>query len=136
VLFVFAIAIAGDEAMSAPVVVPRPVSWGLVLLLVGLLSWFSWSWSGGERLVAEGSFTEELWRSRALDVLVQVVLIFSGVLAVLGILTKEVMVRAKRQAAAGPSIPVTTIRPIGRPPAAYGSPLDGPQEVEPEEVLA
>jgi uncharacterized MnhB-related membrane protein len=132
VLFVFAIAIAGDEAMSAPKLLPRPVIWAIVALFVALLGWVSLSWGEGTSPAASGSFSETLWEERALDVLVQAALIFGGTLAVLGILAKELTVRTGR----GRSLQVTTIRPISQSAVLFKGPRREEPAEQAEEVVA
>ena len=90
VLFVFAISIAGEDAIGARSIVPKWLAWGLVILLVLLLGWFTLlppanpvNQSGSDLALAT-----MLWQERGLDVLVQVVLIFSGVLGLLGLLAE------------------------------------------------
>lgn len=98
VLFVFAIALAGEEAMSAQTIVPRLLVLGLV---IGLLAVLGLGFS--EQLVvsseqlpvisnqspATNDFTTTLWQERGLDMLVQVGLIFAGVMGVLGLLAEQ-----------------------------------------------
>lgn len=87
VLFVFAINIAGEEPMEVHSLIPRPVAWGLTGLSLVLLAWL-----GLPRLEISlpgplvAGFASVLWEQRGLDVLLQVVLIFAGVLGVLGLL--------------------------------------------------
>ena len=88
VLFVFAINVAGDEAVEGRSVVPGGLAWALTLaplliLAVGLLPAVV-----GGAVVSEESFANVLWHDRALDVVVQVVLIFAGVLGLLGLLAE------------------------------------------------
>lgn len=87
VLFVFAINIAGDEPLSPRPIVPRPLAWLLTLGSLATLAWFSLP-IGDLRLPgpADGRFGTVLWEDRNLDVLLQVVLIFAGVLGVIGLL--------------------------------------------------
>lgn len=90
VLFVFAINIAGEEPVQVRSLIPRPVAWGLIGLALVLLAWLSLprlevSLPGS---VAAG-FASVLWEQRGLDVLLQVVLIFAGVLGVLGLLAES-----------------------------------------------
>ncbi len=87
VLFVFAINIAGEEAMSALPIVPRPLAWVLVSMFVVLFGWMTQEilWlhvPSFEPLY----FQNVLWGNRLLDVLLQIVLMFAGVLGVLGLL--------------------------------------------------
>lgn len=90
VLFVFAINIAGEEAIRLRSPLPRGLVWGAVLSCSVLLGWMIFPGLG--RIAAlpagEASFVTALWVDRRLDVLLQVVLIFSGVLGVLGLLSE------------------------------------------------
>ncbi len=90
VLFVFAINIAGEEALNAQPVLPRPLAWGFVLLGLLLLAVLAWP-ALGIPLPANqlSQFATTLWEDRSLDVLLQLVLIFSGVLGVLGLLAQS-----------------------------------------------
>jgi NADH:ubiquinone oxidoreductase subunit 6 (subunit J) len=90
VLFVFAISIAGDEAVSQKPILPKPFIIGLLFLIVVLLGWYLLPTPITPNLSesAETSLTNILWQQRGLDVLVQVVLIFSGVLGLLGLLAE------------------------------------------------
>ena len=85
VLFVFAISIAGDDAMG----VVSPVPWPLVIALLGvfvvLLVAMILPVDTTDAAV-EFPLETVLWGDRAIDVLLQIVLIFSGVLCLLGLL--------------------------------------------------
>lgn len=86
VLFVFAISLAGDEALEAPSIVPRPVAGFLVMLAIALIGLQMLPLAPAEPTVAAVPFVEMLWQERGLDLLVQVVLIFAGVVGVLGLI--------------------------------------------------
>ena len=87
VLFVFAINIAGDEPIAVQSIVPRPLAWILVLVSVALLAWMDVDILGMQVPVHQPHyFKTVLWENRLLDLLLQVVLIFAGVLGVLGLL--------------------------------------------------
>lgn len=90
ILFVFAISVAGDEKMDVSTVIPRPVAIGLVAVTAVLLAGFALrqpELSGDRGISSTGAgFSEALWQQRGLDVLVQIALIFGGVLGVLGLL--------------------------------------------------
>jgi uncharacterized MnhB-related membrane protein len=99
VLFVFAINIAGEEVMSALPVVPRPLARGLVLGSVLLLAWMNLDVLGLQVPVFEPLyFKVVLWENRLLDVLLQMALIFSGVLGVLGLLAEATAERSAEEA--------------------------------------
>lgn len=91
VLFVFAINISGEEAINLKPIMPKPLAWGLVAIAVGLTIYLTIQ--GGGLALTLGTSTEEapriLWNGRYLDLLLQSVLIFSGVLGVLGLLSEK-----------------------------------------------
>jgi NADH:ubiquinone oxidoreductase subunit 6 (subunit J) len=90
VLFVLAINIAGDNALDGRLVVPLPFAIGISLLFVLVLGWFVLQALPAPAAVAPAAslFADVFWQGRGLDVLVQVVLIFSGVLGFLGLLAE------------------------------------------------
>jgi hypothetical protein len=88
VLFIFAISVAGEEAMDAKSLLPKPLAWVLVTVSFLLLAWFALPESEIGNPVAEASLSTTLWQQRGLDVIVQVVLIFAGVLGLLGLLAE------------------------------------------------
>src|SRR5512133_1629685 len=90
VLFVFAINIAGDEPIGRTSRVPRPLAWVVTLASVVLLGWLALPAAGITLPVpGAGQFATALWEHRAVDVLLQVALIFTGVLGVIGLLAEE-----------------------------------------------
>ncbi len=90
VLFVFAINIAGDEPIGLRSRVPRPIAWVVTLASLVLLGWLALP-HVGVALPVPGAepFATVLWDNRAADVLLQVALIFAGVLGVVGLLAEE-----------------------------------------------
>jgi uncharacterized MnhB-related membrane protein len=87
VLFVFAINIAGEETLPFQPIVPKPLAWTLVLASVLLLAWMDRDILGMSIPFFEPLyFKTVLWENRLLDVLLQMALIFAGVLGVLGLL--------------------------------------------------
>jgi NADH:ubiquinone oxidoreductase subunit 6 (subunit J) len=90
VLFVFAISIAGDDPVSQKPILPKPFFIVALVLFVLLLGWYLLPGSVKPVLPInyEAPLTDILWQQRGLDVLVQVVLIFSGVLGLLGLLAE------------------------------------------------
>lgn len=97
VLFVYAIGVAGEDAISAPALVPRPLAWGLVILAALLLGGLALPLAEAPQSRAESSFAAVLWQQRGLDVLVQVALIFAGVLGILGVLAERQPTRDERR---------------------------------------
>ena len=90
VLFVFAISVAGDDALDAKPVPPPLLTVGLVVLFVLLFGWFVLPGSSASpaSIVTNPPLSEVLWQERGMDLIVQVVLIFSGVLGLLGLLAE------------------------------------------------
>lgn len=104
VLFIFVIGMTGEEQINLLPIIPRSVTWILViatLLLLGVLimPFADDAWILGQSPASEGAQMALLptvespiqviiWEERGLDVLVQVVLIFSGVLGLLGLLAE------------------------------------------------
>ncbi len=89
VLFVFAISLAGEETTRLPAIIPRPLAIGLVAASVLLLAWMLAPTDNPPAADDESSFTVVVWQERGADALAQIVLIFAGVLGVLGILAEE-----------------------------------------------
>lgn len=89
VLFVFAINIAGEEALGLQSILPRPLAWVLTGLSLLLLGWMVLPTLNIPPLAGlDIPFQSVFWEDRQLDVLLQIVLIFSGVLGVLGLLSE------------------------------------------------
>lgn len=137
VLFVFAISIAGDDAMTARSPISRRLAVSLIGLFAALLGWMVLPLDAPESAAAaEATFSTLLWEDRALDVLVQLVLIFCGVLSMLGIL-HDTRVSA-RQHAIEAAVPVEGFSGNGRNGHHSPDPLADvpPVETVPEEVHA
>lgn len=86
VLFVFAISVAGEDAMDLRPVVPKLVAAGSTLLALALLSGLIPAIALPVRAVTQPGISTVIWQERGLDVLIQIVLIFAGVLGLLGLL--------------------------------------------------
>ncbi len=96
VLFVFAINIAGDEPLPARSRVPRPLAWVVTLGSLALLAVFTLPRVGITLPQPDAQrFATALWDDRAADVLLQVALMFTGVLGVIGLLADEPIVRLR-----------------------------------------
>jgi uncharacterized MnhB-related membrane protein len=90
VIFVFAINIAGEETFSIRRLIPLPVTWGLLALTVILLGWLILPHLAPVLPVIDSlPFAKAVWDVRGLDALLQVIIIFSGVLGLLGLLAEN-----------------------------------------------
>jgi uncharacterized MnhB-related membrane protein len=87
VLFVFAINITGEENLPLQSIIPRPVALVLILVAFVILGWLNRDVlnSVTTGTLSQG-FANAVWNDRQLDVYLQIALIFSGVLGVLGLL--------------------------------------------------
>ena len=89
VLFVFAISAAADEPRRQGEGVPRLLAFTLIVTFVLLLFLFALPLIESRSPTTDSSFTETVWHERSLDMLVQVVLIFTSALTVLGLLSQH-----------------------------------------------
>lgn len=95
VLFVFAVNIIGDEEVPDVSLIPKPLAWALVVTGGVLIVWMAFPHLQLEALSSALSippqtyarFQQVLWGERAMDTLLQIVLIFAGVMAILGLLS-------------------------------------------------
>ena len=102
VIFVFAISIAGEEPVVHSSLVPRPLAWVLVAAFLALLAWLTLPWIlSPQTPVASLPVIGAVWQVRALDTLLQVVLIFCGVLGSLGLLSDPRKRERERRATGG-----------------------------------
>jgi uncharacterized MnhB-related membrane protein len=90
VIFVFAISVAGEETIGLTTVVPRPFAWVLIGAFVALLLWLTLPGFLVPAMPRDAlPFLRALWDDRSLDTVLQVALIFSGVLGSLGLLAER-----------------------------------------------
>src|SRR5574340_182308 len=76
VLFVFAISVAGEDALDVRSLVPKPLAWVLVIGAATLLIWQLLPFQAEPQRVSSGTtFAEMLWQVRGLDALAQIILI-------------------------------------------------------------
>jgi NADH:ubiquinone oxidoreductase subunit 6 (subunit J) len=88
VLFVFAISIAGEEEGDWRSLVPKSLAFGATLSMSLLLGWFLLPASNAQPQILEPSISDVIWEQRSLDVLLQIAIIFSGVIGLLGLLAE------------------------------------------------
>jgi len=87
VLFVFAINISGEESFDKETILPKPYAWGSLIIAGGLAIFLIVKTLGIVNLPEPVAKTSMInWDARYLDIILQVALIFSGVLGVIGIL--------------------------------------------------
>ena len=88
VLLVYALSVVGEDALDPSSVVLKPLAYCLAAGVAIVLVWLLYPVSGiGSSLIAP-KLAAILWQQRVLDVWVQIVLIFSGVLGILGLLSE------------------------------------------------
>lgn len=89
VMLVYALSVVGDDAMDPASVIPKPLAFGLVALTALMLGVLVYP--AIPAYFERGSMTLaiSLWQSRVLDVWIQIALIFSGVMGVLGLLSER-----------------------------------------------
>jgi len=89
VLFVFAMAISGEEEVGTHAPIP---TWVAALFGAGMMAMLTWLVLPIEQAVVldeRVSFMQMLWEGRALDVMLQIAIVFSGVVSVLGLLSND-----------------------------------------------
>ena len=89
VLLVYALSVVGDDAMDPASVIPKPLAFAVVSLTTILLGWMVYPAVPAYFVRGSMSLAISLWQSRVLDVWIQIVLIFSGVMGVLGLLSEK-----------------------------------------------
>jgi uncharacterized MnhB-related membrane protein len=88
VLLVWAISMTGDDSFDARPILPRPLAAAVTLLAAVLLFWMAATLAARDGAVAAESLQQTMWNARVLDVWIQMILIFAGVLGVLGLLSE------------------------------------------------
>lgn len=95
VLLVYAVSVVGDDLMDPPSVIPKPLAFGVVGLIVFFLAWMIYPVVPAYFEAGSLNLAVALWQNRVLDVWIQIALIFSGVLGVLGLLSERTPGRAE-----------------------------------------
>lgn len=90
VLLVYALSVVGDDAFDPASIIPKPLAFLLVAAIAVMVGWMAYPLVSQPVANGEVLLANVLWKHRALDVWVQVALIFSGVMGVLGLLSEKV----------------------------------------------
>ncbi|MCX6069029.1 MAG: hypothetical protein NT121_25325 [Chloroflexi bacterium] len=96
VLLVYALSVVGEDSRDSISVIPKPLAFTLVGLSIILLGFMIFPLLEPSVDVTSFSLTVVLWQQRVLDVWIQIALIFSGVLGVLGLLSEKIASTEKR----------------------------------------
>lgn len=95
VLFVFAINITGDEEISTKALIPGPLAWTIIIIPLAALGFLTFPFFNLPILASmDASFSTILWNDRSPDLFLQLVLIFAGVLGILGLLAESKATKA------------------------------------------
>jgi uncharacterized MnhB-related membrane protein len=89
VLLVYALSVVGDDALDSTSVIPKPLAFVLVGLTAVMFGWMAYPALPAYFEHGSMPLAVSLWQSRVLDVWIQIVLIFSGVMGVLGLLSEK-----------------------------------------------
>lgn len=90
VLLVYAVSVVGDDALDPASVIPKPLAFGIVGLAVLILGGMAYPAVQRTLTSVSVDLISSLWQNRVLDVWIQITLIFSGVMGVLGLLSEQV----------------------------------------------
>jgi uncharacterized MnhB-related membrane protein len=88
VLFVFAFSIVGEATFDERTLIPRPLVWLLIMVVAFVIGWFVFPLPETQTYQINIPFGQMLWKHRGLDVIAQMVLIFSGVMGLIGLLSE------------------------------------------------
>ncbi|HLO18061.1 MAG TPA: hydrogenase subunit MbhD domain-containing protein [Anaerolineales bacterium] len=90
VLLVYAVSVVGDDALDPASVIPKPWAFGVVGLVAVILGFMAFPAVQTTLTNVSTDLVSTLWQNRVLDVWIQIALIFSGVMGVLGLLSEKV----------------------------------------------
>ena len=89
VLLVYAVSVVGDDALDPASVIPKPLAFGVVGMVAVILGWMVYPTVRMAVTSVSIDLVSSLWQNRVLDVWIQIALIFSGVMGVLGLLSER-----------------------------------------------
>jgi uncharacterized MnhB-related membrane protein len=104
VLLVYALSVIGDDVYDPTSIIPKPLAFLLVGAIALIAGWMAYPLIAQPPANGETLLAEVLWKSRALDVWVQVALIFSGVMGVLGLLSEKAQKPGTQTAVQGEAV--------------------------------
>ncbi|MBM4427866.1 MAG: hypothetical protein FJ031_11605 [Chloroflexi bacterium] len=90
VLLVYAVSVVGDDALDPASVIPKLLALTVVGLAVFMIGWMVYPSIQVAESKGPVDLASVLWQTRVLDVWIQIVLIFSGVMGVLGLLSERI----------------------------------------------
>lgn len=90
VLLVYVLSVIGEDVRDPTSIVPKPLAFLFVAALGGLAIWMAYPLTIHPNTNEDVLLADVLWKHRALDVWVQIGLIFSGVMGILGLLSEKV----------------------------------------------
>jgi uncharacterized MnhB-related membrane protein len=99
VLLVYALSVVGEDTYDPTSIIPKPLAFLLVTVIALIAGGMAYSSATQPSISGDVLLAEVLWKDRALDVWVQVALIFSGVMGVLGLLSEQVQTRQTQKSA-------------------------------------
>jgi NADH:ubiquinone oxidoreductase subunit 6 (subunit J) len=109
VLLVYAVSVVGDDANDPLSIIPKPLAFVLVAAIVILLGCMAYPLTqANETFGTPPDLANVLWQQRVLDVYIQIALLFSGVLGVLGLLSERTLFR-KEKALHNPEVSKITV---------------------------
>ena len=89
VLLVYAVSVVGDDTLDPPSVVPKPLAFGVIGLASIVLGWMAYPATPVSFERGSMDLATSMWQSRVLDAWIQMALIFSGVMGMLGLLSEK-----------------------------------------------
>ena len=96
VLLVYAVSVVGEDALDPTSIISKPLAIVLIAAIVVLLGWMVYPLIQSGPVGGSPDLLYALWQQRVLDVYIQIALIFSGVLGVLGLLSEQAQIRSRK----------------------------------------
>jgi len=115
VLLVLAIGSTERDSSRLPLALPRVPALALIAAVLVLLLSFAAAPPSPGSAAPEASFAVTLWEQRSADMLLQIALIFVGLLTVLGLLAETVKLPARGQAQPAVEIDCVEDTPLAEP---------------------